>query len=173
MLPLKQILEKAKACFQKESIEFALIGGFAMGAHGFHRATQDIDLLIDGSRRQDAINALIGEGFKLVFQSPEVLQFEGTGYLDLLLANRPLSLEMLRSATASSIEGVRLVSAEGIIGLKIQAYTNDSSRRLRDLADIKDLLGLESINLELVKKYADLFEEWPTISGIRSSHVSD
>ena len=32
--------------FQKENIDFAIIGGFALQAHGLARATQDIDFLV-------------------------------------------------------------------------------------------------------------------------------
>jgi len=94
------------------------------------------------------------------------MQFDGPGYLDILLANRPLSLEMLEKSSETSISGIKVVSPEGIIGLKIQAYTNDPGRRLRDLADIEALLSLSGINIEKVKEYADLFGEWKILEGM-------
>lgn len=45
MFNLRKTLNMATEGFLKESIDFALIGGFALGAHGIHRATKDIDLL--------------------------------------------------------------------------------------------------------------------------------
>lgn len=42
-------------CFSAEKVEYLLIGGYAMAAHGFPRATKDIDLWVmanlDNSRR--------------------------------------------------------------------------------------------------------------------------
>lgn len=86
--------------------------------------------------------------------------------MDLLLANRPLTLAMLSNSSDTDIEGVRVVSPEGIIGLKIQAYSNDSTRRLRDLADIESLINLENVDLKKVKEYADLFDEWSTVEDL-------
>ena len=172
MFDLRKTLELASSALGKESIDFALIGGFALGAHGIHRATKDIDLLIDGTKSEIAKKVLLTNGFNLVFASAEVLQFDGPGYLDLLLANRPLSLEMLKQSSETTLSGIKVVSPEGIIGLKIQAYINDQSRRLQDLADIQALMGLSNIDHEKVKKYADLFDEWKTIAELRIKNES-
>lgn len=166
MINLRKTLNVVSDSFQKESISFALIGGFALAAHGIHRATRDIDLLIDGSRKENAKVVLQSNGFHLAFESAEVLQFDGLGYLDILLANRPLSLEMLEQSSATEISDVKVVSPEGIIGLKVQAYSNEPSRKLRDLADIEALIRLDGIDLEKVKNYADLFGEWETVRNL-------
>jgi hypothetical protein len=158
-------LELAQKVFIDSKIDFALIGGFALSAHGIHRATQDIDILADGSKKELIKDQLIKVGFQLVFESLEVMQFTGPGYLDVVLANRPLSLEMLKN-TNLQIFGIPVVSAEGIIGLKIQAYKNDPSRLLKDRADIQDLLKISSLDLQKVKFYADLFNEWPEIQKL-------
>lgn len=70
----------------------------------------------------------------------------------------------LDSRTSASEESATL-SAD-IIGLKIQAYKNDASRELQDKADIQKLLAWPKINLVEVKKYADLFCEWPVIEKL-------
>lgn len=49
MIQLRKTLETARDLLQNEGVDFALIGGFALGAHGIHRATKDIDLLVDGT----------------------------------------------------------------------------------------------------------------------------
>lgn len=59
-----------------------------------------------------------------------------------------------------------ILKPEDIIGLKIQAYKNDASRELQDKADIQKLLAWPKINLVEVKKYADLFCEWPVIEKL-------
>lgn len=35
--------------FEEAGVEYALVGGYALGAHGFNRFTEDIDILVDPS----------------------------------------------------------------------------------------------------------------------------
>ncbi|MGE0634358.1 MAG: hypothetical protein AB7O96_18225, partial [Pseudobdellovibrionaceae bacterium] len=147
------------------------IGGFALAVYGNHRATSDIDFLADGSKKELIKAVLQAEGFKLTHESAEVLQFSGPGFLDILLANRPLSQEMLKNSVKNSVLGVYVLRPEDLIGLKIQAYKNDSSRGLQDKADIQKLLENSSLDLNLVKKYADLFQEWETIQKLKTGKL--
>lgn len=166
MINLRKTLSDAHAALDEEGVLHALIGGFALASYGQHRATADIDLLAEGSKKEIIKKALLQNGFKIRHESPEVLQFDGVGFLDVLLANRPLSLEMLQKAKINSELGVYILQPEDLIGLKIQAYKNDPSRELQDKADIQKLLLLKKIDMLLVKKYADLFNEWPTIEKL-------
>lgn len=169
MIDLRKTLLDASQALKGAGIAHALIGGFAMASYGYHRTTIDVDFLAEGSQKEKIKNVLSKTGFQLVFESDEVLQFSGPGLLDILLANRPLSLEMLKQARQNTQLGVYVVSAEDIIGLKIQAYKNDPTREFQDKADIQKLLSLPQIDLIQVKKYADLFNEWPTIEKIKGS----
>ena len=52
--------------FEKESVEYILIGGFAIILHGFPRLTQDIDILLKMSdsnikKLQDALFKIFGD----------------------------------------------------------------------------------------------------------------
>lgn len=132
-----------------------------------YRATADIDLLADGTKKEIIKTELIKKGFVLKHESDEVLQFTGLGFLDVLLANRPLSQEMLKRAQLNHELNIYILKAEDIIGLKIQAYKNDASRELQDKADIQKLLALSKIDLVEVKKYADLFGEWSAIEKLQ------
>ncbi len=167
MLDLRKTLIQAHEILKKNNIDHALIGGFALAVHGLHRATMDIDFLADGSKKDHIKNLLQATGFKLKFESNEVLQFDGAGFLDILLANRPLSLEMLRQAIKDSALGVHVLRAEDLIGLKIQAYKNDPSRELQDKADIQRLLKIKNLEMSLIKKYADVFGEWQMIEELK------
>lgn len=167
MLNLRKTLVDAHTALEAEGIAHALIGGFALAVYGYHRTTADIDLLADGTKRDLIKKALAEKGFLLQFESNEVLQFIGPGYVDILLANRPLSQEMLQQAQPNSALGVYVLKAEDIVGLKIQAYKNDASRELQDKADIQKLLSLQNLDLARIKKYADLFDEWPVIEKLR------
>ena len=168
MVSLRKTLETSQALLDAEGISYALIGGFALASHGVARATQDIDLLIDGARARDARRALEAGGFKLVHESDEVQQYTGVGYLDLLFARRPLSLEMLSAAQVSPTMRIKVIGPEDLIGLKIQAYKNDVKREFKDKADIQLLIEKsEALDWDRIKKYADLFGEWPTVVEMR------
>ncbi len=167
MIQLRKTLELARSLLNTEKIPFALIGGFALAAHGIHRATKDIDLLVDGAYKDKVKQIFINSGFKVLNQSSEVLQLAGPGYLDIVFANRPLSIEMLKkSKSESTLAGVPVVSRESLIGLKVQAYKNDPSRQLQDKADIQALLRQPNIDLTQVKIFADLFNAWSEIQEL-------
>lgn len=169
MINLRKILSDAHSALDSEGISHALIGGFAMASYGYHRTTSDIELLADGAKKEAIKKALLSKGYFVRFESPEVLQFSGPGFIDILLANRPLSLEMLKEAQLNASLGVYVLKAEDIIGLKIQAYKNDISRELQDKADIQKLLEVPGLDIHRIKKYADLFNEWSVIEKLKGS----
>lgn len=167
MINLRKTLNEAHVVLESAGIAHALIGGFALAVYGYHRATADIDFLADGTKKDEIKTLMVQRGYKIQYESAEVLQFQGQGFIGVLLANRPLSQEMLKEAVVNSALGVYVLRAEDIVGLKIQAYNNDPSRELQNKADIQQLLAVPNIDLNRVKKYADLFGEWETIKKIK------
>lgn len=167
MLKLRQTLELANKILTDAQIDFALIGGFALGAHGINRATMDIDMLVDGTHQAQVKQLFLDKKFVIRHETNELLQLGGPGLIDIIFAHRPLSMEMLReSKSGPNFQGVSVVSREGIIGLKIQAFKNDPRRTLQDKADIQMLLRQNGINLKKVKAYADLFSAWSEIEEL-------
>lgn len=166
MINLRKTLFDAHSILVEAGVAHALIGGFALAAYGYHRATSDIDLLAEGAKKEIIKIELIKKGFVLKYESAEVLQFSGPGFLDILLANRPLSYDMLKRAQLNKELNIYILKPEDIIGLKIQAYKNDPARELQDKADIQKLLSLSNLDLTTVKKYAELFDEWPMIEKL-------
>ncbi len=167
MINLRKTLSEVNSVLKKENISCALIGGFALAAYGIHRSTSDVDFLADGKRKEDIKRLLQEKGYNLRYESSEVLQFGGAGFVDVLLANRPLSLEMLKSAQNNPELNVYVLKAEDIIGLKIQAYKNDSLREYKDKADIQEILNKNSgLDMSRIKFYADLFGEWEVIKSL-------
>lgn len=66
-------------------------------------------------------------GIKLL----KFLQYKGTGFVDLLLANRPIIKTMLKDSVTSTQLSIKVLEPHALIGLKIQAYKNDPVRELR------------------------------------------
>lgn len=160
-MDLEKTLQVVHQVFEQEQIDHALIGGLALATLGINRATYDVDMLIDFQDKEKAKQVLAGIGFILHYESKEVCQFSGIGYLDLLLAQRPISREMLRRAEVYSLHGIKCLAIEDVIGLKIQAFVNDSERELQDKADIVALIHLgKALDWARLKQYAELFNQW-------------
>ena len=99
------------------------------------------------------------------------MQFSGVGNLDILIARRPISQKMLNQSIEGGPEGIKFARAEDLIGLKIQAYKNDSEREFQDKADIQFLIrNVKNLDFDVIKKYADLFNEWSTIDEIKNKN---
>jgi predicted nucleotidyltransferase len=154
--------------FQKYNIHYALIGGFALHAAGYSRATQDIDVLIMKDDMPKIKQFLLSLGYHIAHEGEDVLNFKGAlhelGQIDFLLAHRSYTKNMLKRAKECDIlKGqfkVKVITPEDIIGLKIQASSNDPSRNSRDLADIEELLRrhIDNLDLELLREYFSLFD---------------
>lgn len=148
--------------FEREGIDFALVGGLALALHGIERATKDVDFIVDRDAADRADALLIAMGF-------ERLQRNDTfgNYLldplrvDLLFTKGEHSRRMLAQATEFSFRNgtSKVVAPEDLIGLKLQALANNPARP-HDRGDIEALLRLHgrSMNLALVRDYFILFE---------------
>jgi hypothetical protein len=170
-MDLRITLKLVHSLFDENSISHALIGGLGLACYGSTRATVDLDLLILEKDKEQAKEILIKNGFRCVSDTVEVMQFDGIGLVDILLARRPISQEILRFSRQGGPEGIAFVRAEDLIGLKIQAYKNDPSREFQDKADIQYLIESQSdLDWSLIKKYADLFNEWEVVNEIKQKY---
>ncbi len=132
--------------FNDREIEFALCGGLAVAAHGFTRATQDIDFLIREESLEKAYAAAAAVGFDIrgldisfkerTVEIRRVSKIVGEDVisLDLLLVT-PFVEDVWDGREAKEFEGevITLVSRDGLIKMKKQAG------RPQDLADIERL----------------------------------
>ena len=69
---LLKTLEIAHGALADYGVDHALIGGLALGGHGVHRATLDVDLLVDGARRTETLTALRAVGFEVAGEERQV-----------------------------------------------------------------------------------------------------
>jgi hypothetical protein len=81
--------------------------------------------------------------------------------VDLLYAHRPVARRLLAGARGlqTSLGNLRVISAEGLIGFKLQGLVNDP-RRTQDLEDIRALLKANRAIVDLieVRGYFSLFD---------------
>ncbi len=153
--------------FKEKNIHYALIGGFALHAAGYARATGDIDFLIDFQDSQKAKETLFSLGYKVAHESEDVLNMVNPqlliGGVDFLKAHRTYAVAMLQRAKPYVIEKdfqVPAVIPEDLIGLKVQAMNNDEQRRLREMSDVEWLIKNHwgQMDQRLVEEYFDVFD---------------
>jgi hypothetical protein len=155
-------LAQAAATLEQSRAPFALIGGMALASHGVLRGTRDIDLLVDGADADTVDRVLKRLGYEAAHRSEDAATYvRGPERIDLLYAHRPIARRLLQCAReiVGSLGRLRVVSCEGLIGLKLQAVVNDPSRT-QDLEDIRALLraNAESLDMVEVRGYFRLFD---------------
>ncbi len=163
-MDLRSVLIELHTALRGAAIEHALIGGLAMAVHGAARATVDLDFLLDGARADDADALLRAHGYDVLHRSEHAANYvsgdPARGRVDLLFARRIYGHAMLTRAGTHVVLGqsLRVVDAADLIGLKVQASSNDPTRLRRDLADIERLLQVGAVDLVRVREYFRLFD---------------
>ncbi len=157
--------------FEAGGIRHALIGGLAVNVHGYSRATHDVDFLVDLDD-EARIHALMLEmGYEAIDRREDLSSYvSGNRRADFVHAHREVSRALLSGATRVAYGGLQLavISAEGLLGLKIQAF-NDDPRRLRDLADMLEVMRERgsTLNWEEVRGYFGIFDREDLFDELR------
>lgn len=151
-------------------VRFALIGGLALAVHKVIRATQDVDLLVDGENAEEIDQALTKLGYRCLYRSAEAGNYlRGDERVDLLYASRPMARRLLAAAAEQKtvFGDLRVIGAEGLIGFKLQGWINDP-RRTQDLEDIRALLRAHRATLDMaeVREYFRLFDREPLLDEL-------
>lgn len=164
-------------------VVYAIIGGFALGLWGISRATQDIDFLVlsnDIARLESALGKFsYVRAFKSENVSHYVSDLKPYGQIDVLHARRRLSEGMLARRVFLPFMGehrLPTLEPEDIIGLKVQALSNQPSREARELDDMRLLLRRANehgrdIDWQRLGVYFSLFKKEPLLSLLRKRYV--
>jgi hypothetical protein len=127
-------------------VEYLLIGGYAVGYHGYPRATGDMDIWVAVSplNAERLVQALTAFGFgaaginaELFLQPDKIIR----------MGNPPLRIELLTSISGvdfpqayderlnETVDGVPVT----IISLRLLKQNKRASARLKDLSDLENL----------------------------------
>lgn len=144
---------------REEDIPYALIGGVALIAHGYRRYTEDVDILLTAEGLSVFRQKCVGRGYVSAFSGArktfrdtandvriEIIttgEYPGDG--------KPKPVAFPDPAQASiEQDGIRVIQLEKLIELKLASGLS-AAHRLRDLADVQDLI----VALELPLDVAD------------------
>ncbi len=140
--PVPDTLRHAVAVFEKEGIDYVVIGAFALGAHHYRRATEDVDICLRPEDLELFRKNLVGTVYQKVEGRPRRFydpQTEVT--LDLLvsgqLAGDRAKNNVIRfpdPSEANDVDGLATVSLERLIELKLVTW------RVKDMADVIELI---------------------------------
>jgi len=150
---LGQQLEELLTELNSAHTPYALIGGLALSPHGIIRGTADIDLLVDADAGDQMDTTLRKLGYHCQHRGADAGNYlRNDQRVDLIYAHRPIARRLLSGASerTTPFGALRVVSAEGLIGLKLQALVNDP-RRTQDLEDIRGLLRVNRGALDMVE----------------------
>lgn len=158
---LAQVRE-TDAALRSANVVYVIIGGVAVNAHGVLRSTHDLDVMVRSEDSDPLDTILNGLGYKAIDRRADLAHYmrpDGTR-LDVLYSRRPITAELLRNPIVAQYSGqsIPIISIEGLIGLKVQAF-NDDPRRIGDLDDIMRLFraNRDKIDMKEVESYFDLF----------------
>ncbi len=144
----------------EEKIPYTIIGGMALAAHGLVRMAQVIEILVKKEGLEKLHESMVGRGYTRAFPGAaksfrdadthvriEVIttgEFPGDG------KPKPVAFPEPEAASLER-EGVRVITLEKLVELKL-ASGMSAPHRLRDLADVQDLIRALGLPLSLQEK---------------------
>jgi hypothetical protein len=126
----------------KNHVDYLLIGGYALFAHGYHRATTDIDILVPatreaGEKTRHALMILPDQAAKHIdpawFEEGDNIRVADTFVVDIMLNAGGETYETLnRYAEVLDLDGIpiRTINLEGLLLTKQTMRDKDVADRL-------------------------------------------
>lgn len=172
-------MQRLARTLSEHGLDYAVIGGMAVVAHGYRRLTEDVDILVTPAGLEAFRQRLIGRGYRPAFpgarktfrdtETGVKVEFVTTG--EYPGDGKPKAVAFPDPAGARiEREGLWLITLERLIELKLASGLS-APHRLRDLADVQELvlrrrlpLGLADALDESVRdQYRRLWEAAQTV----------
>jgi hypothetical protein len=157
---LNRALAHVAADLQAHGIDYIVVGALALYAHGYPRLTEDIDLVFTKEGLDKFHEELIGRGYAPAFPGARKrLRSTKDGVrMDVIAAGEypgdglPKPVSFPNPADASiEIDGINFATLEKLIELKL-ASGMTAPDRLKDLADIQELIKAKNLTRDFVDK---------------------
>lgn len=151
----------------RAGLEFLLIGGHAVNAHGYTRTTVDLDFLIASTDLARWKEILAAANYEAIHEVEAFAQFQAVGgedyRVDLMLVDGPTFSKLLAGSEWVNYgqRRIRVAGALHLIALKLHACrTYSRSVQGKDFYDILQLIRLKRIDpaaedfQEILNRYA-------------------
>jgi hypothetical protein len=155
-----RVLEIVTNFFERTGSRFAVIGAFALHSYGLSRGTFDLDVVTQSEVQPELLAFLESLGYETLHASPgysnHLHRMAALGRLDVVYVSGETSERLFRECRMMSGPKGRSVPVprpEHLAAMKVQAMKNDPQRVLRDLDDIRFLLGLPGVDENEVRVY--------------------
>lgn len=184
---VQKTLTRITAKLDELAIPYAVVGGMALVAHGYNRTTVDVDILVNSEGLRRVHQALDGLGYLPPFTGSKHLRDTSTNVrIEFLVSGgfpgdgkpKPIAFPEPTDAKAVSIDGVRYIALPRLIELKLASGMTGGVGRLKDLADVVELIRVAGLNeafaTTLDPYVRDKFLELVRgVAADRSDHGSD
>lgn len=145
---------------EAEDIPYAVIGGMALAAHGYVRMTLDVDILLTPEGLARFREKLVGKGYVADFPgaAKSFRDTETKVKVEIITAGefpgdglpKPVAFPDPEDQTIEE-DSVRVITLEKLIELKLASGLS-ATHRMRDLADVQDLIMALNLPLDLKDK---------------------
>lgn len=157
---VNQALRDLARRLDEAGIPYAVLGAIALGQHGMPRMTLDIDVLLTPQGLAEFKARYLGRGYVPASPGAEkTFRSRDTGVrIEVITSGeypgdglpKPVSFPHPQEASVE-IGGVRVIALERLIELKL-ASGMTAAHRLRDLADVQDLIRFLGLPEELAER---------------------
>ena len=155
---VQKTLQRITQRLTEIGVDYAIVGGMALYSHGFRRYTEDVDVLVTSEGLAKLHEQLEGLGYVRPFAASKNLRDAETGVrIDFLVSGQypgggkpgPVAFP-IPSDVAVEQHGIRVVSLPKLVELKLAS--GQSPNRLKDLADVQELIQHLELTLELAEQ---------------------
>ena len=144
----------------QSGIDYAIVGGIALIAHGYKRETVDVDILVRPEGLQAFLDQFVGRGYVPAFsgarksfketQTGVKIEFLTTG--EYPGDGKPKPVVFPDPATVRvELEGAQVLGLPALVELKLASGMTNPGR-LRDLADVQELIRVLRLPADFAEK---------------------
>jgi hypothetical protein len=153
-------LERLARRLDEEKIPYAIVGGMALSIHGYTRVTEDVDVLMTAAGLQKFEERCVGRGYGRAFPDARnpFRDTESNVPIEILSSGdypgdgKPKRVSFPDPESAAvEVEGLRVIALEKLIELKLASGLS-AGDRLRDLADVQDLIARLNLSRDLSER---------------------
>lgn len=157
---VRTTMRRLAARLAAESIPYAVLGGMALVEHGYVRMTDDVDIVLTRKGLERFVAACVGRGYAAALPgATRAFRDVDTGVrIEILVTGeypgdgRP-KVVAFPAPQENSIDvgGIRVITLPRLVELKL-ASGMTAPDRLRDLADVQELIRAESLDASFAER---------------------